>query len=412
MSRNIFVNILLLLIFILLTVIAVFPFIAEISFNIGNTLNSKYRWKTADEKFDLAIWLDPLSAEYRADMSRFYIERVAILKNKIPVLLKAELEYKKAHELNPYNARYLVALAVVEEELFLIDTTKYSNRLESSVSHFREAYEKDSHHYIFNYDIGRNFLRIWDYIGEEDRRFSLARLKHCIELAPWYQWRIYPKLWTATRNFDALVEATPEDLKAYENLYSLLVKNNLWEFRKEVVNKIEKYKEREQPELFVQEKEEKKRLLRELELSQPLAGARGISSNIASSVTMTGSKVDWVGESKSGKSTYRNGNMYWTGTVHRAIDLPEGKSIIKIQAKGSPAYDIWPYMIVELDGEEIGETFVDSTRWKEYSFNVNSNGGVKVLSVTFPNDGGNLEKGIDRNLYVGETKVIKNDELE
>ena len=74
-------------------------------------------------------------------------------------------------------------------------------------------------------------------------------------------------------------------------------------------------------------------------------------------------------------------------------------------AKGSAADGIYPYMIVELDGEGIGEMFVDSTDWKEYLFDVDTDGGMKVLSVTFANDGGNEKKGEDRNLYVGKVRV-------
>ncbi|GAG51098.1 unnamed protein product, partial [marine sediment metagenome] len=98
---------------------------------------------------------------------------------------------------------------------------------------------------------------------------------------------------------------------------------------------------------------------------------------------------------------------YWEGTVNRAVKLPGGKAVIHIQARGDQAYDVWPYMIVELDGEEIGETFVGSSKWKEYSFEVDTEGGIKVLSVTFPNDGGDWERGIDRNLYVGKVKITQ-----
>jgi len=66
-------------------------------------------------------------------------------------------------------------------------------------------------------------------------------------------------------------------------------------------------------------------------------------------------------------------------------------------------------MIVELDGEEVGGSFIDSGEWKEYSFGVETSSGPKVLSVTFPNDGGDWKKGIDRNLYVGEARIVKYD---
>ena len=62
-------------------------------------------------------------------------------------------------------------------------------------------------------------------------------------------------------------------------------------------------------------------------------------------------------------------------------------------------------MVVELDGEEIGEVYVDSSEWKDYSFVTETDGGKKVLSVSFINDGGNKGKGEDRSLYVGDVVI-------
>jgi len=101
------------------------------------------------------------------------------------------------------------------------------------------------------------------------------------------------------------------------------------------------------------------------------------------------------------------GRFQWEGTVNRVVNMLEGKTVIEIQAKGELAYGVWPYMIVELDGEEVGGSFIDSSEWKEYSFRMKTSGGLKVLSVTFPNDGGDKEKGIDRNLYVGKARIVK-----
>ena len=89
------------------------------------------------------------------------------------------------------------------------------------------------------------------------------------------------------------------------------------------------------------------------------------------------------------------------------IDMPKGKAKINITARGSVANEIFPYMIVELDGEEVGETFVNSPEWKEYSFEVDTEGRLRVLSVTFANDGGNRERGEDRNLYIGKTQITQ-----
>ena len=118
---------------------------------------------------------------------------------------------------------------------------------------------------------------------------------------------------------------------------------------------------------------------------------------------------EWSGKADDGVNIYKNGNMYWAGTASRTIEVPKGKALIKIKARGDESRGVWPYMIVELDGQEIGETFVDSAEWKEYGFKTDTNGGTKVLSVTFPNDGADKKEGTDRNLYVGDVEVERHE---
>ena len=160
---------------------------------------------------------------------------------------------------------------------------------------------------------------------------------------------------------------------------------------------VDLYRQKEEPEQF--EKDMKERLERIKDMK------KAITSQVSPKEFVL--REDWQGMTESRKRAYESGNMYWTGTIEAAINVPKGETVVSIQAKGSQAYDIWPYMVVELDGEEVGEMFVNSPAWKEYSFKVNTDGGIKVLSITFANDGGNKESGEDRNLYIGEAKVVK-----
>ena len=122
------------------------------------------------------------------------------------------------------------------------------------------------------------------------------------------------------------------------------------------------------------------------------------------------SSKDWQGVSQTGNDTFKDGNMYWSGTMHAVASIPKGKTEVSIQARGTPANELFPYMIVELDGELIGETTIDSQDWRQYSFIFNSDGGAKVLSITFVNDGSNKLLREDRNLYIGETRIISNEQ--
>ena len=95
--------------------------------------------------------------------------------------------------------------------------------------------------------------------------------------------------------------------------------------------------------------------------------------------------------------------MYWTGAMHGVLRAPGGPAAVIVEAGGDSAGGIYPYMVVEMDGEEIGGALVDSGGMKEYSFKASSPPGARVISVRFMNDGGYGRE--DRNLYIGKARI-------
>jgi hypothetical protein len=189
---------------------------------------------------------------------------------------------------------------------------------------------------------------------------------------------------------------TPAKLESQEGLYRFMADNNLWQFRREMVDAVNFYKKREAPADIAREITRKRKRLSQAAAIRPQAASRGV-------VAMT----DWRGTSANGTDTYERGKMYWGGTIDAAVDLSPGESTIKIRARGSPAGGAYPYMIVELDGSEIGAVSVDSLEWKEYAFEVDTDGGTKILSITFANDLYDPKRREDRNLFIGEARVEK-----
>ncbi|MBM3254284.1 MAG: hypothetical protein FJZ16_08535, partial [Candidatus Omnitrophica bacterium] len=259
------------------------------------------------------------------------------------------------------------------------------NRLNEAIGNFKKAITLDRYNFRNNYLIGFEMLKSWDYLSNEDRAFTLERLKFALKIEPWYGDSIYPAMLYYTKDFKSVLEVTPKYYLGYKILYAFLEEKNLWRYRKQIKKMLDLYKQKEKAEEFSREKEGKIKLLNKIREQKE--------------------EFVWSGTSEYGNNKYENGNMYWTGTIHSLISLSRGLSLIKIQAKGEPTDNIWPYMIVELDGEEIGDRFVDSPDWTEYFFKVDTSGGKKVLSVTFFNDGGDEEKHEDRNLYIGEVKI-------
>lgn len=287
----------------------------------------------------------------------------------------AEKKYAAAIRLSPFNAEYYADYAEFlyqissyqkEKETFLskaetlyLEAIKlnpycahyhlglglvYLKENRRALNELIAAVSNDPNDADINYAAGAAALSLWNNLDAQQRTWVLNRLKFSLKIKPEYEKNIYPQLWLTTNDSALLSKIRPEE-SAQE--------------KKEKNKRIEKIKQ---------------------------------ENNTRS----------WQGKSKNGE-IYENGNMYWEGTIYKLIDVPDGRAIINLQAKGSKGGSVWPHMIIELDGVNIGETFVDNPDYKVYDFQTVTNAGTKVLSVTFTNDAENGKE--DRNLYLGEVKV-------
>jgi hypothetical protein len=442
--KRIIVNITSVVGFVLISIMIALPFMAELKIEEGAAFEQGYRWGNADKAYGEAIKIDPFNAENIKKYGDFLVDTAFPLKDKTGRVEKAKGMYEKALRLNPGDAElwYLVGKAKIE---IYRNRLKYiemgGNDWKEEINYFKKAVENDPNGFNTNYVVGVSLLKNWNNIDEHNKQFALSRLKHAGKVKPWRHVKyIYPSIMHYVNDFDIILDITPETLSGYNTLYQYIRNNNLWQYRKEVQKGIDFYRQKEEPGEFERERREKadrigeiKEMYRNLDSSSATppqndtGGGHGdgeillgleIASPSARNDEEGGAAVlarndrvveraQWQGIADNGKSEYKDGNMYWTGTVNAGLYLPKGKVTLKIKAKGSSANDVWPYMIVELDGEVIGETFVDSSEWKEYSFDVDTDGGIKVLSVTFANDGGDWKKGIDRNLYVGDVFIVR-----
>ncbi|MGA2775292.1 MAG: carbohydrate-binding domain-containing protein [Candidatus Omnitrophota bacterium] len=339
------VNFILIIFFIFLATVVIFLFSADWQFNSVKRLESGYLWQRAEEKYQLAISLDPFNAQYFAGYGDFLRNKSVYQKDRTDWLMSAEKLYAHALRLNPYSADYALNSGITKLQLFLLDKDKFKNRLYSGLNDLKRAVKNDPNGSDTNYTAGCTGILIWNDLHAPDKEWVLSVLKQNLKTMPENEEYIYSQLWKIAKDYSALRKIRP-----------------------------------------IESAQEKKEKLKRIE-----------------KIRQGNSGQAWQGKSKDGVNVYENGNMYWTGTVDMLINLPNAKSTIKIQAKGSPTDDIWPHMIVELDGEEIGEIFVESPEWKEYVFQVDTKGGGKVLSVTFANDGGNAKE--DRNLYLGDVSI-------
>jgi len=380
--------------------LAVMPLAADICFNRGMRFERRYRWNDADAMFDLALRLDPANAEFYGGQARVYVERSRILKNSAPALASAAAMYSAASLLNPYDLRWELELGTLEAEVFLKEGPSRTDILDRAVGRFRKILEMDPHGQILNYRIGLSLMGLWKYLSRGDREFALKSLRHYHDIIPWTGLSLYGAIWDATRDFEAMMAVTPPKVRYAQKLMNFIREREMWRYRKEAASLLERCREAEEPEAVYEERTAKYRRLLDVKNSIPVSGTdSGIGEG---PVALT----DWYGGSKFVSNVYDGGNMYWEGTVDRLIRLPAGHESISIDAKGSPAHGVWPYMVVEIDGEVIGERFVQDREWKGYAFSVKPGGGLKVLSVTFVNDASDHASGADRNLYVDNAVAV------
>jgi hypothetical protein len=350
-SSTIIIKICLIAFFMLLVAVILAPFIAELQINAAQGFAQRYLWQNAQQKFQVAMSIDPFSASVPAGFADFLKNISPNLADENSLLINSVKLYKWALELDPLNAEYALNLAETEIALFMRGQSKDNKLLAEALDYFRRALKNDSNGFNVSYSVGYAGISVWDKLDASEKKLVLDRLKYIFKTKPWYSEYIYTHLMQSTKDSEPFRKIRPMESE---------------QEKREKLNRIERVKQSNPSQL-------------------------------------------WQGKSGSGNDIYENGNMNWSGVVNALLNAPEGEATVIIQAKGSPADDIWPYMIVELDGQEIGETLVDSIDWKEYSFPIKTNSGLKVLSVTFFNDGVNVQRNEDRNLYVGEARIIKNE---
>ncbi len=358
----------------------------------------KYLWNKAEKFFRKSISANPYNSNYYSDYADFLLYQSNFSKNTGELLLLAGDLYARAYSLNPCWREYPLKIAQVKIRLTGIAGKEFPKTLgklsEEAMEFFRKAYANDPNGFNTSYVIGYYGIQIYNILRGNDKDFIAGRLKYSLNERPWYSVYIYPIVWNSTKQYSVLEKITPDTLITNELLFLFMTQDP--ELIKQWHGQYKKIQELKQN-ADTDELNGKKARIEEIKdkLLSVLDEANG--KNIDGSI--------WVGISEQGDQDISGGNMFFNGIVFGAAGFSPGKSEIKISAKGAKSDDMWPYMIVLLDDEIIGETFVKTDDWSEYSFSINSDGGPKIISIMFINDGGNEKE--DRNLYIGDAWVEK-----
>ncbi len=108
-----------------------------------------------------------------------------------------------------------------------------------------------------------------------------------------------------------------------------------------------------------------------------------------------------------GGTTSGGWNLWTNGDVSAKSTFVAGPTHITVSAKGEAALNVWPHMVVSVDGAQIGQATVSSSSWATYSFAYAATAGSHDLKVSFDNDY-YAWAGQDRNLLVDKVTVTCN----
>jgi hypothetical protein len=89
-----------------------------------------------------------------------------------------------------------------------------------------------------------------------------------------------------------------------------------------------------------------------------------------------------------------------TGKSWIDVTVPAGTYLFQVWAKGQKALGEWPYMILWVDGEMLGETWVSSGVFRPYIFRKTLKEGSYRISAAFMNDFYDTATNEDRNLIL------------
>ena len=250
--RKVSINIVLVVVFILLLGVTILPFAAEVQFDQAKKLEESYRWKRAGEKYQIALYLNPLNAEYFAEAGDFLMRRSRYRKDKVLFFERAKRLYERALKLNPRHAKHWYCLGQAElahSSSLIVDSQKFKEQslrfIAEAIENFKRAIEKDPYNFQVNYFIGHNLLAVWSFLNVPEKSFAVERLKFVLQVKPWYGDFIYQSIMYYTEDFNLAEKVTPDNLEGSEALLYFIEDNNsLWQYREEAVKRLYLYRQK------------------------------------------------------------------------------------------------------------------------------------------------------------------------
>ncbi len=106
----------------------------------------------------------------------------------------------------------------------------------------------------------------------------------------------------------------------------------------------------------------------------------------------------WEGAQKS--------SLYSDGMSQIRFRIHQGNFALRLALRGQKAFDVGPFIMVKLNGREIGKTVIAEEEWTTLVFSPLGESEECILSVEFTNDVYDADRGQDRNLFLGDLEIM------
>jgi len=143
MGRRILISALLVVAFLFLEAILVFPLASEICFRTAGKLENGFQWRRAEELYRQASFLSPFDTKYLTEYADFLLRQSAYRKDKVALYKEAEELYVRALAFNPHCAEYALMLGRLEIGMFLDDKGTFKAMLTSGLKNLDRAVQND-----------------------------------------------------------------------------------------------------------------------------------------------------------------------------------------------------------------------------------------------------------------------------
>ena len=371
---------------------------SDIYFEKAVRLEKNSRWDEAQVLYARSVSLSPLDAKYPAALADFLLRRRFYTQERLSVAGKAKELYERALRLDPRSSEIAMSLGRLELYLFRMDQDAGADRFKSAWAQLDHALGLDPNGANTCYLYGYNGISSWGYLADDKKAAVLDRARYALTYRPWYAPALYDHMWRTLKDMSLLRAVTPKTLKGQTRLLDFIEGHDLWSYWSVQKKMVDIYKRKEEASVFQGQ---------ERRAAQGIVQFKDAAFSAGEKVSDMVTPQAWKGISDQGEHVYQDGHLYWAGTVRALISVPGGPVRVIIRAKGFDAEGVFPFMVVKIDGEEIGASVVSTHEWADYVFEADGPSGVKVLSISYVNDKMSKDKKQDMNLHIGEARVVK-----